>query len=351
MQRVQLPPGQQLAAPGKWPLVGERVPGGEAVERAGCWTVEVRGLVGRTRTWTLDELRCGPVEERVIDIHCVTRWSMLGTRWHGVPLRWLLDQVEPASSARFLSCISCSPRRHSTSLPLADLSGLDPLLAWSWQGEPIPSAHGGPLRMVVPGRYFYKSIKWLTSLELLAEDRLGFWEETAGYHNGADPWREQRFVASDMTRAEAGRLLASRDLSGRTLRGLDASGRELTGLRAAQAVLRDADFSGCQLQGADFRGANLSGSRFFRAQLCGATFAAADLEGVDFRGADLRGADFRDASLLGVSFRDGPETPSEQSRGSATCDAETRFDASAAEQLTPAQADWLPHAGWGGNDG
>lgn len=296
------------------------------------------GRVARPRSWTVDELRGMPAAERVIDIHCVTRWSMTGTAWRGVPLTSLLAMAEPAPDARFISFVAHSPRRHSTSLPLDDAYRLAPLVAWEWQGAPIPGPHGGPLRVIVPDRYFYKSVKWLIEIELLAEDRLGYWEGAAGYHNEADPWREQRFVAPDITRTEAARILAERDLSGRTARGLDASRRDLAGLRGVGAVLRDADFSRGILTRADFTNANLSGSRFQRADLRGARFLAADVEGVDFRGADLRGADFRDASLLGVAFCDGPETPADDTVGAAILDATTRFDVSAFEQLTPPQA-------------
>lgn len=176
------------------------------------------GRVARPRSWTVDELRGMPAAERVIDIHCVTRWSMTGTAWRGVPLTSLLAMAEPAPDARFISFVAHSPRRHSTSLLLDDAYRLAPLVAWEWQGAPIPGPHGGPLRVIVPDRYFYKSVKWLIEIELLAEDRLGYWEGAAGYHNEADPWREQRFVAPDITRTEAARILAERDLSGRTAR-------------------------------------------------------------------------------------------------------------------------------------
>lgn len=392
----RLPPGQQLAAPGKWPLVGERVPdhaehtedtghaGGSAhaddssgADRTGdagsaaanmCvpWSLKILGLVARPRVWTFSELTSFPTIERTIDVHCVTRWSMLDAVWRGVPLLTLLAETRPTAEARFLSFVSRSPRRHSTSLPLADIERLDPLIAWQWHGEPISEPHGGPLRLIVPDRYFYKSLKWLDTIELLAEDRLGYWEREAGYHNRADPWREERFVAAGVTRAEAGRILRDRDLAGLSVLGLDGSNRDLAGLRATGAVLRAADFSRSQLSNADFRQANLSGASFRHAVLAGADFSAADVEGADFRGADLRGADFRGASLFGVWLVDERLDASLESQGAAETgqtrgigaaggesvaetlsvettqvDGSTRFDPAVWEQLSPAQAAFL----------
>jgi DMSO/TMAO reductase YedYZ molybdopterin-dependent catalytic subunit len=340
--RPALPPGQQLAAPGKWPVVGERLPASPQDSGPGAWTLQVHGLAHHPHVWRMDELQTQfPIVERVVDIHCVTRWSMLGTTWRGVELSAVLKAVQPTTAARFISFVARSPRRHSTSLPLDEALRLNSLIVWSWQGEPLSVAHGGPLRMVAPGKYFYKSVKWLDEIELLAEDRLGYWEGAAGYHNGADPWLEQRFVAPDLSKAEAARILSNRDWSSQVIRGLDASQRTLNQLIAVGAVLRDASFADCQLVEADFSRANLSGSRFWRANLRGASFAAADIEGVDFRGADLRGVDFRDASLLGVVLCDEPETPPELRLGPAIIDATTRFDASAHEQLAPSQATML----------
>ncbi|MFM7072115.1 MAG: molybdopterin-dependent oxidoreductase [Planctomycetota bacterium] len=358
----RLPPGQQLAAPGKWPLVGERVPDPVCAP----WSLQILGLVTHPQVWTFRELTSFPTVERTIDVHCVTRWSMLDAVWRGVPLLTLLAETLPTAEARFLSFVSRSPRRHSTSLPLADIERLDPLIAWQWHGEPISEPHGGPLRLIVPDRYFYKSLKWLDTIELLAEDRLGYWEREAGYHNRADPWREERFVAAGVSRAEAGRILRDRDLAGLNVLGLDGSNRDLAGLRATGAVLRAADFSRSQLSGSDFRQANLSGASFRNAVLAGADFSAADVEGADFRGADLRGADFRGASLFGVWLVDESRDESPESRVAAAAgetrgmaalggervanpvsaektqvDGSTRFDPGVWEQLSPAQAAFL----------
>jgi DMSO/TMAO reductase YedYZ molybdopterin-dependent catalytic subunit len=184
----ELPPGQQLAAAGKWPLVGEKTPR----EIPQLWTVELCGLVARPRTWTLDELAALPRVERSIDVHCVTRWTKFSMLFGGVPLSVLLDACEPLVTARYASFVSHSVRDHSTSLPLDVCRALDVLIAFDAEGQPLSSEHGGPVRTITPGRYFYKSLKWLKRIELLADDRLGYWEAEAGYHNEADPWREHR---------------------------------------------------------------------------------------------------------------------------------------------------------------
>ena len=228
---IQLPPRQQLAAPGKWPTVGERT----AESPAGAWRVNVCGLVARPLDLTMDELRSFPAVERSVDIHCVTRWSVLGVRFTGVRLADVLAAAEPRQDAKFVSFRAYSARHHSTSLPLADALAQDTLVVWQCEGEPLAQAHGGPVRVVVPGRYFFKSVKWLRAIELLPEDRLGYWEREAGYHNVADPWRQQRYMAPSISRHEMQAVLAGRDFSARDLRSLDARFHDLRGLNARGA--------------------------------------------------------------------------------------------------------------------
>ena len=327
---ADLPPGQQLAAPGKWPFVGERHP----ADSAEPWSVEICGLVDRPTRLSLDDLRRLPLVEAQVDIHCVTRWSKLGMGFGGVMLRSLLDLARCQPAARFVSFVARSPREHSTSLVLDEALQLGTLIAVTAGGQPLPSEHGGPVRSVVPGRYFYKSLKWLQRIELLADDRLGYWEAVAGYHNHADPWKEERFIASSITRQQAAELLASRVFKG-DLRGIDARGRDLSNLRAAGALLRDANFREATLLAADFRGANLSIARFQRADLRQASFRNADVEGVDFCGANLAGADFRGATLFGSTFVD------EVAGLAAKIDATTQFDQDSLEELAPLQADFI----------
>ena len=300
-----LPPGQQLVAAGKWPVMGERAPRGDASP----WRVSIGGRVERPLVLSLGELRARTQVERVVDIHCVTRWSKPGVRFAGVPLAELLASVRPTSDARFVSFVARSDRDHSTSLPLADAVELEALVALAADGKPLGSEHGGPVRLVVPGRYFYKSLKWLEHVELLAADRLGFWEATAGYHNEADPWRQQRYIASGVSPAEARAILAGRDLRGKKLLGLRAAGCDLAGLQAQHAVLRDADFRDCNLAGACFDGANLTNAHFQGARLQGASFRDADLEGAGFERADLRGACLLASSLLAHRLPSRTEKP------------------------------------------
>jgi DMSO/TMAO reductase YedYZ molybdopterin-dependent catalytic subunit len=332
-----LPPGQQRVAPHKWPTVGERAPR----QDDSPWQVHVAGLVERPRTFALAELRGLVQVDRLVDVHCVTRWSKPGVRFRGVGLAAVLELVKPVAEARFVSFTARSDRSHSTSLVLADALALDALVALEAEGRPLPSERGGPVRVVVPGRYFYKSLKWLERIELVDVDRLGFWESTAGYHNRADPWREERYLAPGLSKTEARQILAGRDIRGRDLRSLRVAGHRLEGLAAERALLRDADFRDCDLRDARFDGANLSNAHFDRAVLRGASFRGADLEGAEFAGADLRGACLLGASLLGASFcrtSDGNIT------AAARVDAATTLDRAVLADLAPPQQAFLETA-------
>ncbi len=294
----RIPPGQQLVAPGKWPVIGERLP----AETNTPWSLNIIGEVDQPITLSLEELRTLPQTKRTMDIHCVTRWSMLDTTFSGVLLEDLLSEIGVKPSARFVSFLARSKRNHSTSLTLETAIDLKTLIATEVNGEPIEITHGGPIRNIVESRYFYKSVKWLEQIELLSEDRLGFWEAESGYHNQADPWIEQRYMAPTIDRRTALKLIETKDFSNQELRSIDASQRNLAGLNANGASLRDANFSGTNLSGADFTSANLSNAHFHNANLCNAVLVDADLEGADFSGADLRGANFTGTSLIGASF-------------------------------------------------
>lgn len=336
--KTPLPPGQQLAAPGKWPAIGERAPA-----PGGAWNLVVCGEVELPLSLDLAQLQALPQARQTIDIHCVTRWSKLDVEFSGVPLETLLDLARPNEAARFISFIARSLRSHGTSLPLEDARRLKTLVALEAEGRLLEDVHGGPLRVVVPGRYFYKSLKWVERIELLAADRLGYWESEAGYHNGADPWLEERFLAPTFTRQQMAAALAGRDFSGRELRSIDARGRDLTGLVARDALLRDADFRDCQLQRACFDGANLSNAHFERADLRGASFVSADVEGANFAGADLRGANFAGASLVGASFG-AVEAQANGPQLGAKIDYSTHFDAASLDQLVPIEAEFVAGA-------
>ncbi len=330
MAAPQLPPGQQLAAVDKWPVVGERLPRHDNRP----WSVRISGAVARPFELSLADLAARPRVRQTVDIHCVTRWSKLGVPFSGVLLADLVAQARPDSSARFVSFIARSERAHSTSLVLREALELGALVALEVNGAALETRQGGPVRMIVGGRYFYKSLKWLERVELTTEDQLGYWERTAGYHNVADPWREQRYMAGAMSRAEARSLLESRDIAGRNLLSLEAQGRDLAGLNAAGALLRDADFRRSSLRGACFDRANLTNAHFEGADLRDASFRDADLDGANLAGADLRGACLLGASFCATSFF---ATSDAEGREDTVLDEHMQLDVVALEGLMPAQ--------------
>ena len=152
------------------------------------WTFTVDGAVDKSVSWTWDELVALPSETFTTDIHCVTRWSKLGTTWTGVSVDTLLQGVE--SAADYLTAYSDGG--YTTNLALEDVTLGRAWVAYQFDGEPLEPEHGGPARLLVPALYFWKSAKWVRGLSLTLDDQPGFWE-AAGYHNHGDPWREQRY--------------------------------------------------------------------------------------------------------------------------------------------------------------
>jgi len=138
--------------------------------------------------WTWGQFRALPAEDVTVDIHCVTKWSKLGTHWRGVSVDTLMENVE--TSAEYL--IAFSDGGYTTNLPLADVLDGQAWVAFGYGGEELEAEHGGPARLLVPHLYFWKSAKWVRGLRLGDEDHPGFWE-SVGYHNHGDPWREQRY--------------------------------------------------------------------------------------------------------------------------------------------------------------
>ncbi len=331
MRSSRIPPNQQLVGPSRWPFVGERTCGPGKPE----WILQVGGLVERPFALSLVELSKLPQTSKSIDIHCVTRWSKLDVEFSGVLLIELLYRAVVCANAKFVAFVARSTRNHTSSLHLDDALELETLIATHVDGGLLPSEHGGPIRGIVPGRYFYKSVKWLERIELLAENQLGFWEATSGYHDHADPWLEERYMAANIDRRLARQLIESKNFSGQDLRSIDCSQRDLSGLNARGALLRDANFSRCQLREADFSDANLSNARFSAADLHGANFAKADLEGAEFAGADLTGVDFRGCSWFGTSFCIDDDAGN--FTAGAKFDRTTKFDQAAVEQLTDHQ--------------
>jgi DMSO/TMAO reductase YedYZ molybdopterin-dependent catalytic subunit len=154
------------------------------------WRLTIDGLVGNPTMLKWAELTDLPAARMRSDIHCVTAWSRYDNDWEGVASRTLLELVQPKPEARFV--IFHSYDTYITNVPLDRFAAPDVLLAWAWNGAPIERVHGGPLRVVIPSLYFWKSAKWIKRIELSATDKPGFWE-TRGYHNDGDPWREQRY--------------------------------------------------------------------------------------------------------------------------------------------------------------
>jgi DMSO/TMAO reductase YedYZ molybdopterin-dependent catalytic subunit len=152
------------------------------------WTFSITGAVDEPPSWSWEEFLALPSEEFRTDIHCVTKWSKLGTSWTGVSVDTLLEGVE--TEAEYVT--AWSDGDYTTNVPLEDLSGGKAWLVHTFDGEPLEPEHGGPARLLVPHLYFWKSAKWVRGLTLTVEDEPGFWE-AAGYHNYGDPWREQRY--------------------------------------------------------------------------------------------------------------------------------------------------------------
>ena len=138
--------------------------------------------------WTWDQFQALPAEDSTVDIHCVTKWSKLGTHWRGVSVDTLMENIE--TSAEYVTAF-CDGG-YTTNLPLADVLEGQAWVAFDFDGEALEAEHGGPARLLVPHLYFWKSAKWVRGLRLMNEDEPGFWE-SVGYHNYGDPWREQRY--------------------------------------------------------------------------------------------------------------------------------------------------------------
>jgi DMSO/TMAO reductase YedYZ molybdopterin-dependent catalytic subunit len=184
-ERDRLPPGQTLVK--DWPVLDLGVQPDVSRDK---FRLRLEGLVENRLALDWDGFMALPQTEMVRDIHCVTQWSRYDNRFTGVLARDLLDFARVKSTARFVSLTSYDG--YTTNLTLEDFSGEDVMFAHSWEGKPLERQHGGPVRLVLPKLYFWKSPKWVTRVELLLEDRPGFWE-VRGYHNRGDPWMEERY--------------------------------------------------------------------------------------------------------------------------------------------------------------
>ena len=181
----RLPPGQHLTK--DWPVLDLGVLPPVSRER---WRLDVYGAIEQPLFWTFAEFAEQKQDQFTSDIHCVTTWSRYDNEWEGLATRELLATCRPRDDARFV-VLHCYDG-YTTNLALEDFAAEDALLAHSWSGQKLSDEHGGPVRLVVPHLYFWKSAKWLQAIEFVTDDAPGFWE-VRGYHNRGDPWAEQRY--------------------------------------------------------------------------------------------------------------------------------------------------------------
>jgi DMSO/TMAO reductase YedYZ molybdopterin-dependent catalytic subunit len=179
----RVPPGQYVVT--DFPVLSAGPTPRTSLEE---WSLTIQGAVDDAVSWTWEELLALPQETFTVDIHCVTKWSKLGTTWTGVSVDTLLEHVD--SEAEYLTAYSDGD--YTTNLALEDVTDGKAWVVHTFEDEPLEREHGGPARLLVPHLYFWKSAKWVRGLLLTPEDEPGFWE-AAGYHNHGDPWKEQRY--------------------------------------------------------------------------------------------------------------------------------------------------------------
>ena len=179
----RLPPGQYLTE--DFPVLSA---GPTPYTPKDKWDFSVVGAVEMPQRWNWDEFHTLPRETVTVDIHCVTKWSKFDTKWSGISLDTILGAAKPQAAYVLAFCDG----GYFTNLPLADVTNNKAWIVDSYNGAPLPPEHGGPVRLLVPHLYFWKSAKWMRGLRILEEDQPGFWE-SLGYHNYGDPWKEQRY--------------------------------------------------------------------------------------------------------------------------------------------------------------
>lgn len=180
---AKLPPGQYLTT--DFPVLSAGPTPHVPLDR---WEFRIDDGTNMLRRWDWKSFRDLPTETFTVDLHCVTRWSKLGTHWEGVSLDTILAGLESDASYALAS----SYGDYITNLPLKDLMNRQAWIAFRFNDEDLAPEHGGPARLLVPHLYLWKSAKWVRGITLIQEDQPGFWEQL-GYHNYGDPWREQRY--------------------------------------------------------------------------------------------------------------------------------------------------------------
>jgi DMSO/TMAO reductase YedYZ molybdopterin-dependent catalytic subunit len=179
---VELPPGQYVTE--DFPVFSAGPTPHTALDE---WSFALTGEVRPPRVWTWEQFLSLPAETITTDIHCVTRWSKLGTQWKGVSVDVLLEEVEHDAAYVTAFCDG----GYTTNLPLEEVTDGKAWIAYEFDGAPLEPEHGAPARLLVPHLYLWKSAKWVRGLRLMDEDEPGFWE-SLGYHNHGDPWKEER---------------------------------------------------------------------------------------------------------------------------------------------------------------
>jgi len=184
---AKLPPGQYLTT--DFPVLSAGPTPQIALDK---WEFTIDDGSNVLRRWNWKSLRELPTENITVDLHCVTRWSKLGTHWEGVSLDTILGEIE--TDAEYAMVRSYGD--YTTNLPLADLKNKQAWIAFRFDDEDLVPEHGGPARLLVPHLYLWKSAKWVRGIRLMHEDQPGFWE-SLGYHDYGDPWREQRYSGDE----------------------------------------------------------------------------------------------------------------------------------------------------------
>ncbi len=178
-----LPPGQYLTH--DFPVLSAGPTPRVQLDR---WNFTITTETGERKSWNWKEFQALPADDVTVDIHCVTKWSKLGTTWRGVSLDTLLAEVDTAADYTMVHSVG----GYTTNVPLEDLLDGKAWIAYKFDGDDLAPEHGGPARMIVPHLYFWKSAKWVNGMQMMNQDEPGFWE-AAGYHMYGDPWLEQRY--------------------------------------------------------------------------------------------------------------------------------------------------------------
>ena len=184
-KKDRIPPGQYLT--NDFPVLSAGPTPRTPLDK---WTFTIEGLVKEKVSWTWQEFLQLPMQQYVVDISCVTKWTHLDMKWEGISLDTLLEHADLDRNAMFVTAFSDGG--YTTNMPLTDVINGQSFIALKYDDKPLAPEHGGPARMVVPHLYFWKSAKWVRGIRLMEKDKPGFWE-SAGYHNRGDPWKEQRY--------------------------------------------------------------------------------------------------------------------------------------------------------------